>query len=548
MDYLVHHMLRASARKSPLKEAIVCGDERKSYQQVWDTTSALAAGLRNAGIAKGDRVGVLLPPSMALSEAIFSVSQSGGVFVPMHHSLFPEQVRHIVTDCEMTAIITTSAQLASFRDVLKEIESVKFVVVVDDADIESCCLPIHRMSDILSFSCAAPPDTAIENDLAAILYTSGSTGRPKGVMLSHKNVVAGASIVSDYLSINADDRILAVLPFSFDAGLNQLTTSIQQGATLVVLPFIFARQIVDAVIKEEITALAGVPPLWSLLTQPSSTLRARLPSSVRYITNTGGALPLHVLAELRATLPQAEVFLMYGLTEAFRSTYLPPDQIDARPTSMGKAIPNTEILVLDDNGNPCAPGEIGELVHRGPTVSLGYWGQPELTRKVIRPNPLNVAGLVQPENVCYSGDLVKADEDGFLYFIGRKDNLIKTSGFRVSPTEVEEVLCQSDMLHEAAVVGLPDDMLGQRIKAFVVSAEKTEVDTVALIDFCTTHLPRHMIPKEVEIVDSLPKTGSGKVNYPALRQSQAESSVGISPVVAPTDLPLNSEIPPQPTP
>jgi acyl-CoA synthetase (AMP-forming)/AMP-acid ligase II len=248
---------------------------------------------------------------------------------------------------------------------------------------------------------------AIEKDVAAILYTSGSTGKPKGVMLSHANVMAGASIVSDYLNISPTDRILAALPFSFDAGLNQLTTAMQQGSTLVLIKFLFAREIVHMLETEKITGLAGVPPLWSLLSQPSSQLHQKRPSALRYITNTGGALPQHVLASLRQALPETQVFLMYGLTEAFRSTYLPPDELDRRPGSMGKAIPNTEIMLINEHGQRCGPGEIGELVHHGPTVSMGYWGQPELTNKVLRPHPFPTDGISPGERVCYSGDLVK---------------------------------------------------------------------------------------------------------------------------------------------
>jgi acyl-CoA synthetase (AMP-forming)/AMP-acid ligase II len=241
---------------------------------------------------------------------------------------------------------------------------------------------------------------------------------------------------------------------------------------------------------------------------------------LRYITNTGGAMPQSVLSALRNALPTTRVFLMYGLTEAFRSTYLPPEELDRRPTSMGKAIPNTEILVVNENGERCKPGEVGELVHRGPTVSLGYWGQPELTARVLRPHPFLPAELGGEERVCYSGDLVKMDEDGFLYFVGRRDTMIKSSGFRISPTEVEEVLFQSGMVRQAAVIGIPDEVLGQSIKAFVVSKNGDGIDTNALLGFCAQKMPRHMVPKAVEVLEELPKTGSGKVDYPALRRRE----------------------------
>jgi acyl-CoA synthetase (AMP-forming)/AMP-acid ligase II len=366
---------------------------------------------------------------------------------------------------------------------------------------------------------AASRERAIEKDLAAILYTSGSTGKPKGVMLSHAQVMAGASIVSTYLEITDADRILAVLPFSFDAGMNQLMTAWQQGGTIILINFVFAREVVQTLIKERVTGLAGVPTFWSLMSQPSSSL-AKQPVPLRYITNTGGAMPQPVLATLRKLLPTTRVYLMYGLTEAFRSTYLPPEELDKRPTSMGKAIPDTEILVIGEDGKPVKPGETGELVHRGPTVSMGYWGQPELTAKVLRPHPYLPPELGDVERVCYSGDYVRMDEDGFLYFIGRRDTMIKSSGFRVSPTEVEEVLFKSGLVKGAAVIGIPDEMLGQTIKAFVVGRDGEPLAVEKLREFCAGNMPRHMVPKAIEALDEMPKTTSGKVDYPALRRRE----------------------------
>ena len=336
-------------------------------------------------------------------------------------------------------------------------------------------------------------------------------------MLNHAQIMAGSSIVSEYLKIRESDRILAVLPFSFDAGLNQLTTAFQQGSTLVLISFTFAREIVQTLIKEKITALAGVPTLWGLLIQPRSSMAKHQFPHLRYITNTGGKMPQTVLAALRKYLPDTEIFLMYGLTEAFRSTYLPPEQLDLRPTSIGKAIPNTEILVVSDDGQPCKPGEVGELVHRGPTVSLGYWGQPELTAQRLRNHPFQPEEFGNLEKVCYSGDLVTMDEEGFLYFVSRRDTMIKSSGFRISPTEVEEVLMASNKLQAAAVIGIPDDLLGQAVKAFVVETENIELNTESLLEFCAEKLPRYAIPKQVEVLERLPQTTSGKVNYSALR-------------------------------
>lgn len=520
MDYLVHHMLRKSTQRSPQKEALVHGPERLTYQKLSDRVEALAAGLRQAGVERGDRVGIYLEASVPQVISIFAISRAGGVFVPINSELFPDQVSHIVRDCGMKALITSSSHASELAGPLASIGSLEFVVTTgsDAADLK---LPVYNFENL---STGEPvqhqTDVAISKDLAAILYTSGSTGKPKGVMLSHANVMAGATIVSTYLGITEKERILAALPFSFDAGLNQLTTAIQQGGTIVLIKFMFGREVVQKLVEEQITGLAGVPTLWSLLAQPNSGLHKHKLPHLRYITNTGGAMPQAVLRVLRELLPTTNIVLMYGLTEAFRSTYLPPEELDRRPTSMGKAIPDTEILVINEHGQECKPGEIGELVHRGPTVSMGYWGNPEATAKVLRPNPLARAELGDQERVCYSGDLVKKDEDGFLYYVGRRDTMIKCSGHRISPTEVEEVLFQSGQLRQAAVIGVPDEVMGQVIKAFVVARDGSPVDVSKLLEHCGARVPRYMVPRMIDVLEELPKTTSGKVDYPALRRRE----------------------------
>ncbi len=524
MDYLIHHMLRTSATQYPEKEAMVHGERRLSYQEVASRCSSLATRLRDAGMRRGDRVGIYLDPSIDQVLSIFSISQAGGVYVPINTVLFPEQVAHIVRDCGMKALVTTPEKLNALLPVLQEIPSLEFYVVTGEAngfghDPESQAKPIHRFEEMLALP--APTnwkDWGISKDLAAILYTSGSTGKPKGVMLSHANIMAGSTIVSTYLGITEQERILAVLPFSFDAGMNQLMTAFQQGGTIVLIKFVFAKEIINALIGERITALAGVPTVWSLLTN-GGLAKHQFPN-LRYITNTGGAMPQAVLKILRQALPTTSIFLMYGLTEAFRSTYLPPEELDRRPTSMGKAIPDNEILVLNDQGRQCAPGEVGELVHRGSTVSMGYWGNPEATERVLKPNPLLPPELGDCERVCYSGDLVKMDEDGFLYYVGRRDTMIKSSGYRISPTEVEEVLFQTGKVRQAAVIGIPDEVLGQSIKAFLVPKDGEQVECESLLDYCAEKMPRHMVPKYLELLPELPKTSSGKVDYPALRQRE----------------------------
>jgi acyl-CoA ligase (AMP-forming) (exosortase A-associated) len=518
MDYLLHHMLIKSAQRFPQKEALVHGDTRLTYQELVNSVDALAAGLQSAGIRRGDRIGIYLEASAAQVISIFAASRAGAVFVPINAELFPEQVGHIVRDCAMKGLIASGARLPELESVLDSIPSLRFLVSTGAPAATGLSQPVYSFDDLLKTASSPGRDVSISKDLAAILYTSGSTGKPKGVMLSHANVMAGATIVSTYLGITERERILAALPFSFDAGLNQLTTAMQQGGTIVLTKFLFGRELVQKLIEEKITGLAGVPTLWSLLAQPNSGLHKQRLPHLRYITNTGGAMPQAVLKVLRELLPSTSIFLMYGLTEAFRSTYLPPEELDRRPTSMGKAIPDCEILVVDEHGQLCQPGEIGELVHRGPTVSMGYWGNPEATDRVLRPNPLTPPELGDQERVCYSGDLVKTDDDGFLYYVGRRDTMIKCSGHRISPTEVEEVLFQSGQVRQAAVIGVPDEVMGQVIQAFVVPRAGSALEVDKLIAYCGEKVPRYMVPRRIEVLEELPKTTSGKVDYPALRQ------------------------------
>lgn len=349
--------------------------------------------------------------------------------------------------------------------------------------------------------------------MAAILYTSGSTGRPKGVVLSHRNLVAGAASVASYLGNNADDRILSVLPLSFDYGLNQLTTAFEVGACAVLMNYLLPRDIPAAVAVHGITGLAAVPALWTQLA------RQAWPQvdTLRYITNSGGVMPQATLASLRRMLPATKVFLMYGLTEAFRSTYLPPEELDRRPDSIGRAIPNAEVLVLRPDGSPCAAGEPGELVHRGALVSLGYWNDAAQTAQRFRPLPRSGAGLPLPEIAVWSGDTVKRDEEGFLYFVGRADDMIKVSGYRISPAEIEEVILASGLAAEAAALGVPHPALGQAIVIVAKRAEK-DVTPATLLQECRRCLPAYMLPSHIAVnEEDLPRNPNGKIDRKALQ-------------------------------
>jgi acyl-CoA ligase (AMP-forming) (exosortase A-associated) len=496
--YLLHHLLAASAADDA-RIAVVDGECTFGYGELRQRVESLAARLVRAGIERGDRVGILLPKSLAECVAIFAASRADGVFVPINPALRPPQVRHILQDCGARVLITSPGLYSGLGDALDGLDSLQETLFADDADGTEGVVGAAR---------------AIGEDLAAILYTSGSTGQPKGVMLSHRNLLAGARIVSTYLGIGPDDRILSVLPFSFDYGLNQLLTSVAQSASLALLTFQLGDEIVRALARHRITGLAGVPTIWAILSRAAPSLaRTELPH-LRYITNSGGSVPTQTVKRLRTLLPRTRIFLMYGLTEAFRSTFLPPEEVDRRPTSIGKAIPECEVFPVAANGRRAKAGEPGILVHRGPTVSLGYWNRPEDTARVLKPHPFRHASL-GGETVCYSGDLVTEDEEGFLYFVGRNDALIKSAGHRISPTEVEEALMASGSFSQIAVIGLPDEWVGQKLHAVGVAAE-AEPDTGAVLRAAAARLPPYMLPKAIELVASLPTTPNGKVDYKRL--------------------------------
>jgi len=519
MEYLLHHLVRSNAIRNPTKAALVSGEIRVTYSELQGRVAGFGAGLFDMGVRRGDRVGIFLRPSIEQAVSFFGISRAGAAFVPIHHSLFPMQITHIVRDCGIRALVIDKPGLLAIADYLADCHTLECLVLVGESVPKSGNVPIVSFDEL----CATDPgsqlnEVSIGQDMAAILYTSGSSGLPKGVMLSHNNLIAGASIVSQYLELSESDRTLAALPFSFDAGLNQLLTAAQNGATCVIQDWTFASELVGTMLEEKITGLAGVPSLWSLLAQPSAGLSTSEFPDLRYITNTGGAMPRNILSNLTDALPGVDIILMYGLTEAFRSTYLPADELTNRPSSMGKAIPNTEILVINSEGKRSKDGEVGELVHHGPTVSMGYWGQPELTAQVLRPHPDPPPGASYVPTVCYSGDLVKMDVDGYLYFVERSDNLIKSSGFRISPTEIEQVLCEVGKVQQAAVIGRPHAILGQSLEGYVVPRDGVTPDPQDLLEICTEHLPRHMVPKEIKVVDALPMTPSGKVDYESLRK------------------------------
>jgi acyl-CoA ligase (AMP-forming) (exosortase A-associated) len=485
----------------------------------------VAGGLRELGLQRHERVAIYLPKQLETVVSLFAATLAGGVFVPVNPVLKPLQVQHILNDCNVRILITCHARLQQLAPSLASLRDLKQVVLVD-GDLPSGPVPCsvvawHQLRD--APACTAPTGSVTDGDMAAILYTSGSTGKPKGVVLSHRNLMVGAQSVSGYLGNRRDDRILAVLPLSFDAGLSQITTAFEAGACCYLMDYLLPNDVRRQVARHRISGITAVPPLWNQIA--SLNWNEETASSVRYFANTGGHMPRSLLARLRTLFPCAQPFLMYGLTEAFRSTYLPPDQIDLKPGSIGKAIPNAEVLVLREDGTPCQPHEPGELVHRGPLVSQGYWNDPEKTRERFKPVPGQAEGLVFKELAVWSGDTVTRDEEGYLYFVGRRDDMIKTSGYRVSPNEVEEVAYQSGLIRDAVAIGSPHMTLGQAILLIVTvpaTTDSTASTLGALLQRCREQLPNFMVPLKCILEAELPRNPNGKIDRRLLAERYAD--------------------------
>lgn len=517
MPHLFHELIFNTADRGINSDALIYQGQRLSYTVLAREVELAAAGLLTLGLGRGERLAVYLEKRFETVIAMFAASAAGGVFVPVNPLLKAEQVSYILRDCNVRVLVTSVDRLNLLTSVLSECHDLRAVIVVgapENLPMITGMLVMH-WQEAMSRRASVSANRCIDSDMAAILYTSGSTGKPKGVVLSHRNLVTGAKSVSQYLENKQDDRILSVLPLSFDYGLSQLTTAFHVGATNVLMNYLLPRDIIDDVVRENISGLAAVPPLWIQLAQ----LNWDKVTSLRYITNSGGAMPRATLDQLRRALPNTRVFLMYGLTEAFRSTFLPPAEVDRRPDSIGKAIPNVEVLVLREDGSHCAPGEPGELVHRGPLVSMGYWNDAEKTAQCFRPLTPRQLGLTIPEMAVWSGDTVRLDEEGYLYFIGRRDDMIKTSGYRVSPTEIEEIIYSTECVAEAAAIGVPHPTLGQAIIVVVVPLDGMDVDSERLLSACKRHLPAFMVPSLILLRQGhLPRNPNGKIDRKGLAQ------------------------------
>jgi amino acid adenylation domain-containing protein len=490
-------VLWSTAAARAAEPAVIEQGSVTDYRSLQGRAAAIAAALTASGHKAHDRVGIFLDSGTDAAAAFFGVAAAGGIAVVINESLRPRQVEHILSGAGATALITSEDLLARQP---RPLETQSRILLARDLALPGTFTPVPRVG----------------MDPAQIVFTSGSTGLPKGVAVTHANLLAAAETVIGYLGITATDRIASVLPFSFVYGMSQLLCAIGSGAALVVERSPLAAQLIANLRAQRVSVLAAVPPLWQQLLNVAS-FRDEPLSTVRIATNAGGHLPVPIVRALRKAQPQARLFLMYGLTEVLRSTFLPPEEVDRRPDSIGRAIPGAEVLVLREDLTPCEPGEVGELVHRGPTVTLGYWNDAEATARVFRPNPLRAVGTPEAERVVFSGDLVRRDADGWLYFVGRSTRMIKTLGYRVSPDEIATVLYASGEVAECIITSEPDDARGERIVAFVVLAGGGGGSLERLRLYAGVELPRHMQPARFEVRDTLPRLPSGKHDIAGLR-------------------------------
>ncbi|NDH53647.1 MAG: acyl-CoA ligase (AMP-forming), exosortase A system-associated [Betaproteobacteria bacterium] len=511
---LLSELVTRAARLSPHACALTSDIGSLSYEELGHAVLQFASGLAALGLARGDRVAIYLDKRFETVIGSFGASAAGAVFVPVNPILKPDQVAHILRDSNARALLTSPERLSLLESVLPDCKDLRHLLITGatfDAVARRAAANggLHLVSwKTLLEGVGKPVHRVIDVDMAAILYTSG------------------AKSVASYLENNAHDTLLAALPLSFDAGFSQLTTAFHAGARVVLLNYLMPRDIVRAIDREQVTGLTAVPPLYIQLAQLDWPQGAQ--NHLRYFANTGGRMPRATLALLRERLPKSRPFLMYGLTEAFRSTYLPPDQVDERPDSIGKAIPNAEILVLREDGSACGTDEPGELVHRGALVGMGYWNDAAKTAEryklLARDAPGQSAALALPEYAVFSGDTVRMDAQGYLYFIGRRDEMMKTSGYRVSPTEVEEIVYATQLVGECAAFGTEHPTLGHAIQ-LVATPRPRDSDSAlgdeqlagALLAECRLRMPTYMVPAGIFITcGPLPRNVNGKLDRPLI--------------------------------
>lgn len=514
---LLQSFLEQSAARHPDKDALVCGSRRVSYGELEANANQLAQGLRSAGVSRGDRVAICVDNSIEAVVTAFATLKADGVFMPLNPTTKADKLAYVLNNSRARAVVLPAARVPALHPVWRATPHLRTVVALGNHGAEALGKEVWRWDELLERADPTPvppPRANIDIDLAALIYTSGSTGNPKGVMLTHRNMTAAAQSITTYLENRPDDIILNVLPLSFDYGLYQALMAIKIGGTLVLeKSFAYPQAVLKKVVDEKVTGLPLVPTMAAMLLQMDLS-RFDL-SHLRYVTNTAAALPVDHILRLRDLLPGVRIYSMYGLTECKRVSYLPPEQLDRRPGSVGRGMPNEEVYVVDDTGRPVGASVIGELVVRGANVMAGYWELPDETAKRLRP------GKLPGERVLYTGDLFRTDSEGYLYFVGRKDDIIKSRGEKVAPREVEDVLHGHPDVAEAAVVGRPDTVLGQSICAFVTPRQGRTLDERELMLHCRHNLEDFMVPQTIVIKPALPRSPNGKIDRLQLAQVAA---------------------------
>ncbi len=517
---LVHEYLTLSAKKFPQKTALIINDEKITYKKLDILSTQFANSIRGLGFERHDRGIIFLDNSIESVIAMYGIMITGGIFIMLSPTIKAAKLNYIIKDSGASLLISSASKADVINAAFGDVNDCCRLIWLDNPEQISNILlkNSYLWKDILNvlkqpvFEDSLPPLRIIDYDLAALIYTSGSTGEPKGVMSSHMNMISAARSIITYLENVEDDIILNILPLSFDYGLYQIIMSIMFGGTVLIeQSFIFPSKILQKIEKEKVTGFPLVPTIVAILLNINDLKKYDL-SSLRYFTNTGAALPVEHIKILRELFPNVKIYSMFGLTECKRIAYLPPEEIDERTGSVGKAMPNCEVFVVDGDGNEVKNGVTGELVVRGSNVMRGYWNAPELTAKVYR------NGKVLGEKLLFTGDLFRKDEDNFLYFVGRKDDMIKTKGERVSPKEIENMLHNLPGVREAAVIGVPDEISGQAIKAYIVAKNNYNFDAKTVMKFCSENLEIFMVPKYVEFVAELPKNSNGKIDKKVLKE------------------------------
>jgi amino acid adenylation domain-containing protein len=509
---LLHDYIAESAARLPDKDALVAQGQRYTYAELNGRANALANTLVARGVARGDRVVVLADNTVETVVSFWAALKANAVISIVNPLTKSDKLEYLLNDCRPTVFISDQHIANVWTEPVARSPHVKTVIISGKPDREKVGPRLITFDDALAADRSAPPPRRnIDVDLAAIIYTSGSTGEPKGVMLTHRNMLTAATSITTYVENTEDDVILGVLPLAFDYGLYQMIMAFRMGARLVLeRSFTFPGQVLALMAKEKVSGFPGVPTIFATIAGLKSMAQYDL-SAIKYVTNTAAALPVKHITMLRGLFPQARIYSMYGLTECKRCTYLPPKDIDRKPESVGIAIPNTELWLVDEDGNKLGPNQVGQLVIRGATVMKGYWEKPEATAKKIKPGPL------PGETVLWTGDYCRLDDEGYLYFVARMDDVIKSRGEKVAPKEVENALMNIAGVREAAVIGIPDDLLGQAVKAFVVLDPGATLTEKELQKESQKRLENFMVPKIIEIVPELPKTTTGKIKKTDLR-------------------------------